>query len=319
MKWEERRDRVQRGLYKLAWKLLNQLSQEDPDLSVDIVDLDLDGKIPGYYNSHFLMDIFADPFKNILKPRDFNKLVWSFANGLKEIEVDGSKPFSLEQQKLTMLQGFASLIGDVGDKAGSDNKRQRDIDGIEKFLVQEGTTTLPLVIGGIEKYRNKYGELPRRDKIDTYLYHIFLTRNGEFRSQAAEFLSSSAFFKNIKEDRDRKILDEFLEKETDEHPLGDFIQLVCEEMKNDSQNHDNHEFAIVLLRLLLKPTLPLLIMKEILCRLSEIGDGDDLELVVKSLDRSKDIDEKLLKPLIALSKRSEQNLIKLLLKYGFTA
>jgi hypothetical protein len=144
---------------------------------------------------------------------------------------------------------------------------------------------------------------------------------------AAELLPNTAFF-NIERHTDKQSLNQFIESETNEKLLHQFIRLIQDGADIDTANRP--EGTRLLLQLLrrnqrfsnanLPPvTLSEAILIDAISALARIAEEDVLERVVESLDPQRDIPHNLLSPLEELEAKSPYSLIALFVTHHFTA
>ena len=326
---EARREQVKRGLYALVEELLDQESAEiNPEAEI----------FKNIHTTNFNMVSFSD-FKTqldrLVNALQHVKLQIAAGSLLAQSYPSGEmKLFSLESpqttggfQKFTVAASFYTLTGRPLNLTLTDIQPQE----------------ISLTLGEIEEIlKKKQGLLQRQralialkqmtstqnENISEQLYDVFIAdQNVNLRLQAAELLPNTAFF-NIERHADQQSLNQFIETETNEKLLHQFIRLIQGGADIDTANRP--EGTRLLLQLLRRnrrfsnANLPPVSLSEALLidaisALARIAEEDVLERVVESLDPQRDIPHNLLSPLEELEAKSPYSLIALFVTHHFTA
>jgi len=329
---EARREQVKRGLYALVEELLDQESAEiNPEAEI----------FKKIHTTNFNMVSFSD-FKTqldrLVNALQHVKLQIAAGSLLAQSYPSGEiKLFSLEFpqttggfQKFTVASSFYTLTGRPLNLTPTDTQPQKislTLSEIEEILKKK-ERLLQRQRALIALKQMTSTQIDINENISEQLYDIFVAeQNVNLRLQAAELLPNTAFF-NIERHADKQSLNQFIETETNEKLLHQFIRLIQRGADIDTANRP--EGTHLLLQLLrrnhwfsnanLPPvTLSEAILIDTISALARIAEEDVLERVVESLDPQRDIPHNLLSPLEELEAKSPYSLIALFVTHHFTA
>ncbi|GAC1343425.1 MAG: hypothetical protein NVSMB27_03370 [Ktedonobacteraceae bacterium] len=332
---EGRREQIKSGLYVLVEELLDQETMEiNPDAEV-------------------FKQIRTDNF-NMVSAQDFNSLLHRLAARLQTILIDINPESPLARyglgsqlrlfelftptaeggfQKLTVKSDFYRLTGrqisNTSSSETSASATRLEPPEIEGFLKQDDQVLRQLAISALQHEKQ-----PFSTNINNQLFSIFISdQNGsKLRLDAVGLLQGVAAVEAMYHS-DTQSLSRFIERETNEKLLQEYIRLIQIDPANTSNRREGTKLLLQLLgkykhaqsfsvETQTQVAAPAMLSESLridaITALAALADKDIAKQVVETLDPHQDIPDPLLQPLHTLTTKFQRNLIELLVEANFT-